>query len=194
MKELLSSSGFWTAAGAFAAMASAAVAAVYTWLTYRLVKGQIEPNVVIYVRHDQSRPTIIQIVIANIGRGLASDVRFETSRQIPDRAFGMDTNSAPVAQVITHGPLINGIPTLGPSDSRIIDWGQFGGLKKNLAGEQISVTINYKHGSKKMPPVTAVLEVESFEGTSANDTEMVRAVKALEMIGVATEKLAKSKN
>ena len=106
----------------------------------------------------------------------------------------MEASTADKAQAITDGPLINGIPTLGPGDSRIIDWGQYGGLKKNLAGEQIFVTIIYKHGRKQMPSITAVLEVESFAGTAAYENDMVRAVKALEVIGAATEKLAKAKN
>jgi len=193
MREVLGNPIFWTVVGAFAATFSAGIAAIYTWLTFRLVRGQIEPNVVIYVCHDLTRPTMIQIVVENIGRGLASDVRFIASHRIPCRAFGLDESTADPANFMTHGPLINGIPTLGPGDSRRIDWGQPGGLKKALAGEKISITINYKHGKKEMPPVEAVLEVGSFEGTVANESEAARSLKALEKIGTAIEKLSETK-
>ena len=54
---------FWTIATSLAALLSAAIAAVYTWLTFRLVRSQNEPNVVVYVKHDESRTTILQIFI-----------------------------------------------------------------------------------------------------------------------------------
>ena len=38
-----------------AALSSAALAAAYTFLTYRLVRSQTEPHVVVYVHHDESR-------------------------------------------------------------------------------------------------------------------------------------------
>jgi hypothetical protein len=47
---------------------------------------------------------------------------------------------------MTEGPLIEGIPSLGPGDSRKIVWGQYYGLKKALGDEQLIVTCEYKHG------------------------------------------------
>ena len=46
---------FWTAVVAVAASLSALAAAVYTFLTYRLVRGQGEPKVVVYVSPDPDR-------------------------------------------------------------------------------------------------------------------------------------------
>ena len=79
----MTSATFWTAIAALAASLSALLAAIYTWLTFRLVRAQSEPNVVVYVRHDDSRPSVLQIVIENIGRSLATDLSFKASRPIP---------------------------------------------------------------------------------------------------------------
>lgn len=195
MTSTVSDSGFWTAFGALAAVGSALGAAIYTWLTYRLVRGQSEPNVVMYVRHDNSRPTMLQIVVENIGRGLASNVRFEPSRPIPHRTFGVSTDTAksPESARMPHGPLVVGIPTLGPGDSRIIDWGQFGGLNIAIGEAPIDVIVRYKHGKKEMPPVTAHLEVASFEGTNASETQLGEAIKVIERIAAAVEKVANRK-
>ena len=139
----------WTALAALAATLSALFAALYTWLTYRLVRPQSEPNVVIYVRHDESRASIIQIVITNIGRGLATDLRLETDRQVPRQAFGFsDDAGSQVVHPMADGPLVEGIPTLGPGDSRRITWGQYWGLRRALDGRPVLVTCRYRHGNR----------------------------------------------
>ncbi len=89
-----------------------------------------------------------------------------------------------------YGPLAVGIPTLGPGDSRILDWGQFGGLNAVLGDRPIDVTVRYRHGKKEMDPIVAHLEVKSFEGTIAHQSELGEAVKALEKIAVAADKIA----
>ncbi len=172
----------WTVLAALGASDSALAAAVYTFLTYRLVRAQSEPNVVIYVRHDDSRPTMIEIVVENIGRGLASNLAFTASRPIPSRAFGVSVEHAQPASTMTDGPLIEGIPALGPGDSRRVDWGQYGGLLKALGDETIQVTCTYQHGARKMPRVFGTLDIRSFKGTHVTQSEGVRVVKALEDI------------
>ncbi len=164
---MLSNANFWTAIAALAASLSALFAALYTWLTFRLVRGQSEPNVVIYVRHDESRRSILQIVIENIGHGLATDLHFTRSRKIPREAWGLSEEDTKPSQWMQGGPLIDGIPSLGPGDSRKLSWGQYYGLKKALGGEPVIVTCEYKNGKRRMPAVTATLEIDSFTGTDA---------------------------
>jgi hypothetical protein len=187
---MLTNATLWTAV---AALLSAFFAALYTWLTFRLVRGQSEPNVVIYVRHDESRRSILQIVIENIGRGLATDLRFKASRPIPDGAWGLSEKETKPTQPMTGGPLIHGIPSLGPGDSRKISWGQYYGLKKALGDRPITVTCEYKHGKRQMPSVTAVLEIGSFTGTDALESEGARTIKELTRIADALKEIASSK-
>lgn len=188
LSELLKSGIFWTAVAAFAASLSALFAAFYTFLTFRLVRSQAEPNVVVYVRHDESRPTIIQIVIENIGKGLASDIRFESSRPIPAKVW----QPAETVEAMKEGPLIEGIAQLGPGDSRKIAWGGYFGLKKALGNEPIYLTFSYKHEGKKLAKHTAILEWQSFTDTDAVGSESTRIVKELEKIRKVTEKIAEA--
>jgi hypothetical protein len=134
---------FWTAVAAVSASLSSLFAALYTWLTFRLVRSLNEPNVILYVRHDESRPTILQIVIENIGRGLATDIRFTSSRSIPWHAWNSTTNESGPVQPMAEGPLINGIAALAPGDARKLSWGQYKGLKQALGGEPIIITCTY---------------------------------------------------
>ena len=179
----------WAAIAAVAATASVGLTAVYTWLTLRLLRMQAEPNVVVYVRHDRSRPTILEIVVKNIGNGLASDLAFKTLRPIPYRAFGINIADAKPSQTMTSGPLVNGIPLLAPGESRVITWGQFGGLQSALNGRPITITCTYSYRGRSMTPVHAVLEVESFDATDASETETSRAIKLLGKIPASIDNL-----
>ena len=179
---------FWTAVAALAASASALIAAFYTWLTVRLVRSQAEPNIIVYACDDDSRPTIIRIVIENIGRGLATDVHSSASRPIPWHAWRSTAAQSNPVESMTDGPLINGISALAPGDSRKLTWGQYHGLKKALGDQPIIVTCTYRYGSRKMPQVVTKLDVDSFALTDAVESEGLRAIKELDRIAAALER------
>jgi hypothetical protein len=179
----------WTIIGAIATSVSAVVAALYTWLTARLVRSQAEPNVIMYIRHDDSRPSILQIVVENIGRGLATDITFTPSRPIPAKCWGIEKSTGEIQQM-NSGPLVSGIPALGPGTARRIAWGQFGGLSTAIGGEPIIVRINYKHAKKKMQEVVTKLDVASFEGTSAHASEMRELIEAVKLIRPGLNQIA----
>ena len=88
---------------------------------------------------------------------------------------------------MTEGPLIEGIPALGPGDSRKIVWGQFGGLRKALGDDVIGISRTYRHGTRKMAPTLALLDVRSFKGTDAVDNEGARIIRELKRIATALE-------
>ena len=136
----------------------------------------MDPYVVTYVRHDESRPSVMLIVIENVGRGLARDLTFELSRSIPHRAFGMDEASArkhPIQQM-DRGPLITGIPALGPGDQRKIIWGQYAGLYFALSDQPVEVTCNYKTQDGQSRKSVCFLDIRSFEVTDATDPDGAR--------------------
>lgn len=93
----------------------------YIRLTRETLEGQSDPCVIVSVAHDDERPTVLQLVVRNVGRGLAHDISFTFSRPIPSRAWGFSERNAPSAQNMTSGPLIDGIAALGPGEERKID-------------------------------------------------------------------------
>jgi hypothetical protein len=97
-------------------------AVVVTTLTLRMLRVQTHPQVVVYVEHDDTRRTVLQIVIKNVGHGIARDVKFDLSRSLPRRAWGLKMETASVAGITEDGPLVQGIPALGPGSERRIDW------------------------------------------------------------------------
>jgi len=63
-----------SAVAAFAAAVGTLIAAGISWHPYRL---NIDPHVIVYSTHDQSRPSLIVLIIENIGKGVAYDVKFK---------------------------------------------------------------------------------------------------------------------
>lgn len=170
------------------------VLAVLTFIYVRLTKGILEnqsnPCVIVSVIHDDERPSILQLVIKNVGAGLAQDITFELSRPIPARAFGIAEKDVKTVEPMTSGPLIEGVPALGPGEQRRIDWGQYGGLTKNLGAEPVIVKCKFKKNGKVMPTMECKIDVKSFEGTVAVERPSSKMAKELEKISKDLHHLA----
>ena len=59
------------------------IALTSTIINYLLLRLHRDPEVIVYAVTDHRRPSIINLVIENTGKGLAFDVKFETNRSIP---------------------------------------------------------------------------------------------------------------
>jgi hypothetical protein len=181
---------FWTAVAAVAAMLSAGAAAISAWLGYRLIQAQAEPKIVVYTCVDADRQTIIMIRVANIGRDVATDVSFTPSRPIPTRAYGLSESEPgpPTSDVMTDGPLIDGIPVLGPGDTRDSTWGQLGGLLETVGGTPIDIAFTYRH-NRRILTGSSRLEVASFIGTVASANPAESSARSLDRIANAIERV-----
>lgn len=183
----------WTAIAAVAASVTALVTIAYTYFTLTLVRSQAEPKVIVYVKHDLERLTVLMLVIENIGRDIAHDLTFTSSRPIPARAWGIEGPESTQAKTLTDGPLVNGIPALGPGDTRTISWGQYGGLSAAIGKEPIRLNYTYRHGRRTFSGETQ-LEVESFAGTDASERPAVIVAKSIKEIEGAMKSISKSMN
>jgi hypothetical protein len=164
---------------------------IYVWLTRKILKVQSDPYVILSIIHDYDRPSMLKLVVKNVGPGLAHDISFNFSRPIPEKAWGIDVEKAQTAEILTTGPLIDGIPMLGPGEERKFDWGQYGGLIHNLGGEPVTVECSFKKNNKRMSVVICKLDVRSFEKSLAIKTTNIRIVEALEEISKNLEKIVK---
>lgn len=180
ISDILSSMDWSAWVTAIATVVLAVLTSVYVRLTKKILSAQSDPCVILTVVHDEDRPTILQLVARNIGTGLAHDVRFEFSHPIPARAFGLSVQNAQHAAEMTDGPLIKGIPALGPGESRKIVWGQFGGLKAAIGDSKIVATCRFKKNGSEMPPTSCPLDVESFSGTLVAESPLAKSAKELE--------------
>jgi len=178
-----------------AAVLIALFAAFVGYITYR---SQSDPEIVVFAELDQDRPTILLLVIQNIGNAVARDVTFRWEGDLPARAFGIEVDTAPEADVMRSGPLVTGIPLLPPGGRRVLTWGQYGGLRKALGDDAIWVTAQYRsqHFGKPWPTAHATrcpLEIASFEMTDASDRNYVKQLAAnVDKLTKSVDKVAKA--
>lgn len=187
----------WSTIGAlWASLLAALIATSATVINYLFFRSQIDPNIIVHASDDYNRPSLIVLIIENIGKSIAYDVKFETSKPMPKSAYGMNAETAKMAEPMDEGPLINGIPALGPGSKRIINWGQYGGLRKYLGDEAITVTIKFKSARispllSKKHVVKSLLDIKSFEHTDATHANWARkSAEELKRIADTLQKLA----
>ena len=180
----------WTGLAAAGTIVTALVTAAYTYFTLRLVRAQSEPNVIVYVKHDLDRPSLLVIVIENIGRDIAYDVAFKASRPIPERAFGIETPASETHRNMSDGPLVSGIPALGPGDSRITVWGQYAGLSHALGKSPIVIEYEYRNGRNTYKK-EARLEVESYRNTDASENPALSSANSLKSMKESLDAIAR---
>lgn len=163
----------WTTIAAFwATVVVGLITVIATAINYYILRSQVDPDVIVYATSDKTRPTIIVIVIKNVGKGLATNVRFDFSEPLVV-VFGIGDGTSN-RRPIDSGPLIYGIPGLGPNAERLITWGQYGGLSSVYSDRTITVKVTYESeaigifGPEKHETV-CYLDVRSFAGTDASD-------------------------
>ena len=143
------------------------VGAVAAVAAYLLVRIASDPHVIVYVNHDTgSRVGLMLIIIENIGRGVAHDVKFNLSREIPRFAKGITPTGKKNQGVenMSDGALVTGIPYLAPGERRTIAWGQYGGLLDELGPVPVRVEATFEGGwpVRHDHETESLLEVMSF--------------------------------
>ena len=165
----------WTSLAAFwVATAATFIALFAAFVSYIVYRSQADPEVIVYAEVDEKRPSIINLIIKNIGKAAARDITFTSSSDVPANAWGLDMARAKEAEKMTDGPLVRGIPFLPPGGIRVITWGQYGGLIKALGEGIVSVTAEYKSRHLGIQwtiqhKTTCPLEIVSFEATDGLD-------------------------
>jgi hypothetical protein len=177
----------WVNVGMFVATVLAVIVTIAALIiSHCAYRSQVDPEVIVFATLDEDRPTVINLVIKNIGRGVARNIRFTLSRTIPDAAFGF--GDAPTPKTMTEGPLFNGIPALVPDEKRVIIWGQYGGLYKGIGDETIQATIEYTSETRfpfrqRKHLTVCPLEIKSFQHTVTPEERWDKhAAEALEKI------------
>jgi hypothetical protein len=159
----------WTTTAMFwATVALVGISLVAAILNYLGLVAATEPNIVVYAKADQSRPSFILLVIENTGPRLAKNVRFSMSEAIPSQRAGGP---------MTKGPLFTGIPALGPRDRREMFWGAYLFLQPLLQARVIEIKARFqsdpllRFGDLNDHEVTSMIDIHSFAETDAVDPD-----------------------
>lgn len=109
------------------------------WVAYLTLLKNQQPQLLIYYQPNPDIPSIIDLVIENIGNSNAIDVNL--SREIPIHCFG-------IMKPDGEGRFIpkTGFPCISPGQKYIFDGGQYAGLNNQL-GQGLKVEVIYKYRS-----------------------------------------------
>jgi len=145
---------------------------IATAIAFQAYRSQTDPDVIVYLEHDENRPSLILLVIENRGNGVAHDIEFTIPKDFPSDPIGITSTGKKDFELMTEGPLISGIKALPPKGKRILNWGQFGGIYDYM-GESFK-TIEVKYKRKKM----FGLEDQTFETQSDIEVASYRRTDA----------------
>ena len=192
------SGAHWTTVGAFwATVLIALIAVVATAINYTILRTQLDPHVIIHAIADERRPSIINLIIENVGNRIAKDITFTADAPVPERAYGFA--DAPIPQPMSRGPLITGIKALAPGDRRVITWGQYHGLMKGLRNGQIMLNVRYRSDrmlfwQDQWHENECPIDMRSFEATDASDSNWdKKAAEHLKEIAAHLQQVVRGK-
>lgn len=172
-------------AGDWIALFMALIATASATITYVVYRSATDPEVIVYADVDRKRPSIVNLIIKNIGAGPASDITFTPSMALPTEAFGIEMPKA-MPKTMKSGPIVSGVPYLAPGQELILTWGQFGGLKKYMGNSSIVVVTKYRRSKTLRPrPIyiesQSKLDISQFEASDVSDHNWgAKLVKTLE--------------
>lgn len=152
-----------TAITAFMAFATWRMASV----AQKTLEAQNKPYVIVYAKQRDDAPSVVQIIIENVGTSPAYDIKFSIPQNFALRAWGIDKPTNTPA-LLDSGPWIEGIKQLVPKQKITFYWGQYGGIKSLLSGNIAKISVNFKNAAGKDEPKTEnFLDIKDFEGATA---------------------------
>ena len=153
------------------------------WVGLRL---RVAPDVIVHAEPDSHEGWHVTIVVENIGRSHAFNVRHKLFT-----SGGEQLSAVPHG---TSGPVVlHDVPVLAPGSRREYSWGTLAGIENGLQGGHVRVSTTYE--GRNMPRLLqdtlsreaiSVLEVSSLNGTIERrdrlQTLELQKVRALDRI------------
>ncbi len=128
-------------------------------VAYIALVKQSRPQILIQYRPNPDIQTMIDLVIENLGNGLARDVKF--SKPLPVKYFGIEKSDGSGKDILSDG-----LPAIAVGQRFVFDGGQFGGLTEKIEEPlEILVTYSYKNpiGIKRKRKEICVLDISHIK-------------------------------
>lgn len=165
---------------------------IATWRMANVAKKTLDerskPHVIIYPQVREDFPTVLEIIVENIGTAPAYDVKFSYSDNLRLKNYGIEKASS------SHGTTIDtlfekGIPYLPAGKQRKLNWGQFAGIQKALKGKNATVYCTFREVNRNIVLTSNnVLGIDDFRSHTANTPYYVKQVNKLEDIAKELKK------
>ncbi|WP_312283190.1 hypothetical protein [Pseudescherichia sp.] len=145
-------------------------------ISYLVYKDSTSPDVIVYLEQNENSKSILNIVIKNIGKSAAADVKFSFDRALPHRAFEDDISSD-----MNDSALIKGIPFFAPGTSRVFMFGDYAGINNFIGDGKIKVTTTFRKANSRNPFSREIsnecyIEIQSMAYVDASDNSNSRKI------------------
>ncbi len=137
---------------------------VYVYLTYWILRSQTDPCVIAYTKPNSACDQILDIVIENIGKGIARDVRFGPSRG-EEQKWERFKNGVTCTEGFSRSAIVNGVSVLQPGGKIVVRWNRFDSISlEYFKGDGLQIECRCKRhqwgwGPKEIYPVPSTLFV-----------------------------------
>ena len=184
---------------------SPTITLVAVLVAYLALAKQSKPHILVHYRSNTNVQSIIDLVIENVGSGMASEVKF--SVPIPVSYYGIEKSSKKGFDILQDG-----LSALAVGQQLVYDGGQYGGLSERL-GKKLEVVVSYKYknplGMTRKRSEICVLSVSHLRRMTTrgsaeqaivdalkgpNKTTLQRIEKCIDRIGSSLEKLSKERD
>lgn len=144
-------------------------------ITYILYNKQQEPEVIVYLVPSNTNKSI-NLIVENIGNGIARNITFNSNKPIPKSACGWEKTGNRI-DYFDDGIFIKGIQFFLPKNKRNFQWGDYWALKEALGDGTIEIETNYQSFRlgglyKKKHKAVSVIDVSSFRYVDASNHEI----------------------
>lgn len=159
-------------------------------VTQKTLDEQSKPYVIVYAQQRRDAPSLLQVVIENIGSSTAYDIEFSIKGNFSIGIFNLQTYDENKKYI--PSAFMNGIKQIVPNQKIIFNWGRFNCLTTILGEEQIKITTSFKNILKIQEPDTiADLDVKSFAAACAHAPTDVEQLEEIKKIPVNISNLTK---
>jgi hypothetical protein len=105
-------------------------------VAYLALLKQTKPHVLAYYRPNPDLQSFIDLVVENVGPGMARDVEF--SKPLPAQCFGIEKPEGGGVEVLGDG-----LPAIASGQRFVFDGGQYTGLSSRI-GEKLELEVSYR--------------------------------------------------
>lgn len=145
-------------------------------ISYLVYKDSTSPDVIVYLEQNENSKSILNIVIKNIGKSAAADVKFSFDRVLPHRAFEGDVSNQAKDSALTKG-----IPFFAPGTSRVFMFGDYAGINGFIGDGKIKVTTTFRKANSRNPFSRKIsnesyIEIQSMAYVDASDNSNSRKI------------------
>ncbi|MFA6302173.1 MAG: hypothetical protein WC627_03460 [Legionella sp.] len=144
----------------------------YLRLTESMLDSQSDPYITFTVARDVHREDQLLLIIQNIGTGIAYNLQFNLSQEIP---FPKLENQINAKKIFT-----NGIACISPNEKIIFDWGSFRELI-NKFSDPIKVICDFNKNNGKNFSSTSFIGLDAIkcEPTYSVYSDIAKSVKCI---------------